>query len=132
VVDSSFIVEALLKRKELFEKEVDNEILSLDFALYEVANSIWKHENLIKDLNDGSAYLEIFLQLIESGEIRMIQPSSKLLHTSYQLASRRKISVYDAVFVALALELGVELRTFDKEQKRMYDSERRKKVQHSQ
>ena len=43
-----FIVERLIKRKVIFEENQD--ILTLDFAVYEVANSIWKHEFLLKEL----------------------------------------------------------------------------------
>ena len=46
VADSSFIVEGLIKQKELLEENED--ILTLDLAVYEVANSIWKHEFLPK------------------------------------------------------------------------------------
>ena len=80
IADSSFIVEGLIKRKDLFEESED--ILTLDFAMYEVSNSIWKHEFLLKDLKNGRAYLSEFIQLIESESIRVIRLSPRLLQRS--------------------------------------------------
>jgi predicted nucleic acid-binding protein len=42
---------------------------------------------------------------------------------SYEMAGLHKISVYDAVFVSLALELGLALRTFDRLQAKVFKSE---------
>jgi predicted nucleic acid-binding protein len=113
VADSSYLVEGLLKRKELFDGEP---LVTLDFAVYEVANSIWKHEFLLKDIKSGSEYLSIFQGFIETGTIQLLHVSRETLDTAYSLAAENKRSIYDTVFVALALELGLELWTFDKRQ----------------
>lgn len=47
-------MEGLLKRKRLLEED---QILTPDLALYEVANSIWKHQHILKDLEDGLPYV---------------------------------------------------------------------------
>src|ERR1035441_440813 len=67
VADSSFIVEGLLKDLELLREE---DIITLDLAVYEVANSVWKHQHLLKDLRDGTRYLTIFHGLLETNKIR--------------------------------------------------------------
>ena len=122
IADSSFIVEGLIKRKDLFEESED--ILTLDFAMYEVSNSIWKHEFLLKDLKNGRAYLSEFIQLIESESIRVIRLSPRLLQRSYALASKHKRTIYDIAFVSISLEMGVELKSFDLDQVRIYNQER--------
>jgi len=113
VADSSFIVEGLLKRKELLEEDF---LITVDLAVYEVVNAIWKHQFLMKDLNDGPTYVSILSGLIESGRIRVIRPSPELMQRGYSLAGESRRSVYDTIFVALAIELASELATFDKSQ----------------
>jgi predicted nucleic acid-binding protein len=113
VADSSFIVEGLLKRKELLEEDV---LITVDLAVYEVVNAIWKHQFLLKDLNDGPAYVSILYGLVESGRIRLIHPGEELMRRGYSLAAHNRRSIYDTIFVALALELASELATFDKRQ----------------
>jgi predicted nucleic acid-binding protein len=113
VADSSFIVEGLLKRKELLEEDF---LITVDLALYEVINSIWKHQFLLKDLNEGLAYITILYGLIEAGRIRVVRPAAELMQRGYSLAGKNRLSIYDSIFVALALELASELVTFDKRQ----------------
>jgi len=112
VADSSFIVEGLLKRKELLEED----LLTLELALYETANSIWKHQIILKDLGDGMPYLNVLLELIQSGRIRVVRPGPELMKKAYSMASQHNRSIYDTVFVALASELGLKLATFDRRQ----------------
>ncbi len=120
VADSSFIVEGLLKRKTLLEED---QIVIPELALYEAANSIWKHEHVLKDLKDGSNYLSILYQLRDAGTILVLSPNEQSMQRAYRIASRHKIFVYDSVFVALALELGLALKTYDGAQTRIMKSE---------
>lgn len=105
-------MEALLKNKNLFEEE--SSIISPDLALYEVANGIWKREILVKDVRQGSRYISLLSELVESGSIVLIHPDSQIMKRSYGIAAKERVSFYDAVFLALALEIGVELRSLDK------------------
>jgi predicted nucleic acid-binding protein len=120
VADSSFIVEGLLKRKDLIEEDL---LLTVDLAIYETANSIWKHQCLLKDLKDGLPYLSILQGLIDTGRIRVARPGMELMESAYSLAAKSRRPVYDTIFVALALELGSELATFDKRQIQLLRSE---------
>ena len=80
-------------------------------ALYEVANSIWKHQNLLRDIKDGLPYLALFLELVDSGAIALLRPWNELVRKSYLLASEQRIPAYGAAFIALSLELGLALET---------------------
>ncbi|MDA4118053.1 MAG: type II toxin-antitoxin system VapC family toxin [Thaumarchaeota archaeon] len=120
VADSSFIVEGLLKRKELLEQDL---LITVDLAVYEVVNAIWKHQFLLKDLNDGPAYVSILHGLMKSGRIRVIRPGAELLQRGYSLAANNRRSIYDTIFVALALDLTSELATFDKSQAELLERE---------
>jgi len=110
VADSSFIVEGLLKKKELLEEDF---LVTVDLAVHEVVNAIWKHQFLLKDLGDGPAFVSVFYGLIASGRIRVVHPTPELMQRGYSLAGKSKRSVYDTIFLALALELASELATFD-------------------
>jgi predicted nucleic acid-binding protein len=117
VVDSSYLVEGLLKSRKLLEADL---LITLDLALYEVANSIWKHEFLLKDVKDGTEYLSILQGLVETGAVRLLHASTDALKIAYSLATENKRSIYDAAFVSLALELDSELSTFDRSQKDLF------------
>ncbi len=117
VVDSSYLAEGLLKRKELFEGGL---LVTLDLAMYEVANSVWKHEFLLKDIQGSFEYLSILRDLVESGTIQLLHVSKDALKTAYSIAAENKHSIYDALFVSLALELNSELSTFDRHQRELF------------
>jgi predicted nucleic acid-binding protein len=101
----------------------DDQIVLPELVLYETANSIWKHEYVLKDLKDGPAYLSILYGLIDAGAILVLTPNEQLMEKTYAIAGRHRISVYDSVFVSLALELGIGLKTFDGNQTRVMKSE---------
>jgi predicted nucleic acid-binding protein len=118
VIDSSYLVEGLLKNVQLLENDL---LVTLDLAVYETANSVWKHEFLLKDIKNGAEYLSILQGLIEAGKIQLVHASKEALQTAYSLASKSRRTMYDTVFVALALELGSEFATFDKRQAELHD-----------
>ena len=120
VADTSYMAEAILRDAGLFKGET---FIAPDLALYEVVNVIWKHETLIQDLEDATGYLSIVEELISSEAIRLIRPDGGLIRDAYDLSVRHKTSFYDMVFVALALRLKLELKTFDKGQTRIFSKE---------
>jgi predicted nucleic acid-binding protein len=91
--------------------------------VYEVANAIWRHEHLLKDLADGRPHISALWGLIDSGKIAVQPSNEKLLQESYSIAKRNAITVYDAVFIALALEYSLPLKSFDQVQIRAFKSE---------
>ncbi len=94
-----------------------------ELVVYEVANAIWKHEHLLKDVENGKQYLSIFYGLIEAGKIKILTPNEELMQESYSIAKRQEIAVYDAVFVSLANKLGLTLKSYDRVQIRALKSE---------
>lgn len=120
VADSSYIVEGLLRRKELLEEDI---LITVDLALYEAVNAVWKHQFLIRDLDDGVPFVSILYGLVESGRIRVISPGEELMKQGYSLAAKSHRSIYDAIFIALALELTSDLATFDKRQAELLQKE---------
>jgi predicted nucleic acid-binding protein len=125
VGDSSYIVEALLEDMTLLANE---QIVAPDIVVYEVANAIGKHEHLMKDLDNGRQYIAIFHGLMESGKIAVLAPNENLMQDSYVISKQNSITVYDAVFIALALQFNLSLKTFDKVQIRAFKKESNKRA----
>ncbi|MEM2942635.1 MAG: PIN domain-containing protein [Candidatus Bathyarchaeia archaeon] len=121
VADTSYLVEAILRDASLLENET---IITPDLTVYETINTLWKHEILIGDLKDSSPYLELLLELISTETVQLVRLDEKLLRNSYVLSARHRAPIYDTVFVALALELGLELKTFDRKQTNILSKEK--------
>jgi predicted nucleic acid-binding protein len=94
-----------------------------ELVAYEVTNAIWKHEHLLKDIDNGKQFLTIFYGLMEAGKIKILTPNEELMQESYSIAKRQGITLYDAVFVSLAIKLGLTLKSYDKVQIRALKSE---------
>jgi predicted nucleic acid-binding protein len=122
VADSSYITEALLKDSSLFDGHV---ICSPDFGLYEVLNSIWKHQVLLKKTKESGPVLEALFDLIAAERIRFIDLAEKTIRSAYELAVKTRTTFYDSAFVALAIELDVELKTFDERQVGLFEKSRK-------
>jgi predicted nucleic acid-binding protein len=75
VADSSYITEGLLSNKELLKEQ----IISPELIIYETANTIWKHEYLLKRIQNGQEYLSLLYGLINSGKITVIFPDENLI-----------------------------------------------------
>ncbi len=119
IVDSSFIVEGLLKNKGLLEEDL---LLTVDLALYGAANSVWKHQYLLEDLDDGLPYLSIVYGLVESGRTRIVDAGAELVEKTHSQSAKHRLPVHDTVYVALARELESPLGAFDKRQARLMNS----------
>ncbi len=96
-----------------------------EIVAYEVTNAIWKHEHLLKDLENGKLYVSIFYGLVEAGKIKILTANEELMQKSYLIAKRQGITIYDAVFVLLAIKLGLPLKSYDRVQIRALESENR-------
>lgn len=116
VADSSYLVDGLLKDASLLEQA---SIVAPDIALYEVINAIWKHAAVLKDVKDGTPYLQRMFELTSSRAIEFIKPNESMVTSAYKLALEKRCTFYDAIFVTVALALGVELKTFDEAQRRL-------------
>jgi predicted nucleic acid-binding protein len=81
-----------------------NRRIVLDLALPEVANAVWKrlHRGLIA-LEEARGCLGGLLRTPVHAE-----PSAPLLAQALEIAARYDRSIYDALFVALAQQLGLK------------------------
>lgn len=118
VADSSYIVEGLLKDKSLLEGYY---IFSPDYGLYEVLNAVWKHQVLLKKITDTETIIAAFFDLISAQRIRYVALEEATIKSAYALAVKTRSSLYDIIFISLANELDVELKTLDKRQKEIFN-----------
>lgn len=117
VVDSSVVVKWILPEPDSGKAQqllVDasgsgDRLIVLDLAFAEVANAIWKREHR-KLLTPDEARRSLSALLAAPVQI---EPSLRLLPAAYEIASKYDRSVYDALFVALARDLGVRGVTAD-------------------
>lgn len=105
-----------------------NQIVTPQLAVYEIANAIWKQEHLLKKIADGKIYLGYFYGLIDSGKIAVVYPNKNLIYESYVMARANDFSLYDSIFICLALKLGLNLKTLDKRQAEIFDAIKKKKI----
>jgi predicted nucleic acid-binding protein len=121
VADSSYLIEGILRDAALLENEI---LVSPDLALYEVVNALWKHEKLLRDLKDPRERIELLLGLVSNERVQLVRPDRRLLNETYALSVKHGLSIYDSVFITLALQLKMELATFDSKQSSVLSEER--------
>ena len=119
VADSSYIVHGLINDETALK---DRPVVTLDLALYEIMNAIWKHEAVLKDIRSSRRYLDFVFQLVSSSALLLIRPDRKIVEEAYALAVQKKLAFYDAAFVVLARELQSDLKTADEAQRRVFKS----------
>ncbi len=114
VIDSSILVMYFSKEPgwESAERILLDEIVTLDLAVKEVANALWK--KVIR----GEMSLENAVSIVEdlaSGVIPLYR-QEQFLSEALRIAARNHITVYDSLFIVLARDLEAVLVTLDKRQ----------------
>jgi predicted nucleic acid-binding protein len=121
VADSSYLIEGILRDATLLENDT---LVSPDLVLYEVVNALWKHETLIGDLRDSQQHVELLLEWVSNDRVQLVRPDKKLLYETYALSLKHRLSIYDSIFIALALQLKMDLATFDTKQSKVFTQEK--------
>ena len=81
----------------------------VDVALSEVANVVWKaYRRKLLTLDEARQYLADFLR----APVQVV-PSQPLLPAAFEIAAKYDVAVYDALFVALTADHGVNGVTTD-------------------
>jgi predicted nucleic acid-binding protein len=88
-------------------------LCTVDIALAECLNVIWKHSNLLKDLEPEEASLaaEDLTKLYDG---LSITSTRELKDEAMQIAMSQNITVYDALFIAVTQKTNATLYTADK------------------
>ncbi len=120
VLDASFIVKLVLREPrseealEAFRKLVASgeKLRTPCIALAEALNAIWKHVSLLRDL-DRRLLPNVLKQLTSLRRVIHVHPIEELLEQSIDVAIELSITVYDALYIALAQRYKDTLYTFD-------------------
>ena len=102
--------EARITVKDLIKKEYI--LCTVDIALAECLNVIWKHTNLIKDIKPEEAKLAV-KDLAELYDRLTIISTKELEESAIEIAIQQNVSIYDALYVAAAQKTNATLYTAD-------------------
>jgi len=88
-------------------------VITLDLSLKEVANALWKK------IVNGEMNIEIAVDILRDlKSLKSLTPvdQNRYIEESLKIAVVNGITVYDALFIALAKELKMVLATCDRKQ----------------
>ena len=117
-IDSSALAVLLLKEEGWRKvKEILREKpYTIELAVKEVANSIWKRVKLLRDIDENKA-LTILGDLLELRRtVLRIEPQDVYLGQALEIALKNDATIYDSLFIAQALTKKAILVTSDKKQ----------------
>lgn len=118
VVDSSVIAKFLLK--EAGWRSIEPILLgrpyTLDLAIKEVANAIWRRARLLRDISPGKALTLLDDLLDMRRHVLRVDDQSQYLPRALEIALGQGITVYDALFIAQAIARKARFVTADKMQ----------------
>ncbi|MEM3055321.1 MAG: type II toxin-antitoxin system VapC family toxin [Candidatus Bathyarchaeia archaeon] len=113
VIDSSALIKYIVKEEgwENVEKHLKEGCATLNLALKEAASA------LVKKMLKGEVDIETAKEIINHIP-KIVKMTSQVEHfpKALEIAIKHKITVYDALFIALAIDTNAPLLTSDKEQ----------------
>src|SRR5712691_2595563 len=117
VVDSSVVVKWIVPEPDstqadrlVAEVALQGErLIVLDLAFVEVTNAIWKrYHRGLATLDEARQFLDKLLRIPVH-----VEPAVRLLKPALEIAAKYDRAVYDALFVALCQDLGLQGVTAD-------------------
>ena len=118
VIDASSLAKYIL-REDGWEKVrvyLLNEPYSLTLALAEVSNAIWKHCVLYNKISHEEAKT-MFNALKKLRDVVVFEPVEKYLDDAMDISMEEGVTVYDALYLAQAKEIGYLLTSDEKQWK---------------
>ncbi len=113
VIDSSALIKYIAKEEgwEEVEKHLKEGCVTLDLALKEAANALVK--KMLREEVDLNTAKEIMLHM---PKIVKITPQTEHFPKALETAIKHKLTIYDALFIALAMSINAPLLTSDRVQ----------------
>jgi len=127
VIDASVLAKRVLLEPgfeevdELLDEAAEGfvELHAPALLLKEVGNAIWRHASRGLLKREGAAQL---LRAVMNLPLTVHAQDAELLARSLEIALSSSITVYDAIYVALAERLKAELLTYDERLKRAFEA----------
>jgi len=114
VADASVLVKVLLKEPGWEEISIDQNTATLDYALVEGMNAIWKAVKRGRATTEAGRNLITVLKLLGAG--MLIFETKNFFERGLEIALEEDVTIYDALYIALAEALSAELHTADEKQ----------------
>jgi predicted nucleic acid-binding protein len=113
VIDSSALIKYLTKEEnwQKIENHIKEGCVTLDLAITETANALIK--KTLKNEVDIKTAKQIIAHLYK---IVKIMPQTEQFEKALEIATKHKITIYDALFIALAVNTNQPLITSDRKQ----------------
>lgn len=108
VIDASAIAKYVLKEEhwEQVRDYLTAEPRSLDLALAEVSNAIWKHQVIYRKISSSEATV-IFKVLQKLGaDVLILESFAGYLRGATEIAVKEKLTIYDALYIVQAQRYG--------------------------
>ena len=124
VIDSSAIAKFLLKEKgwERVKGFLLEKPYTLELAMKEVTNAIWRRVTLLRDIGVEKALI-ILNDLLElKKSLLKVEPQDLYLGQALKIAIESQIPVYDALFIVQAITKQAVLITSDERQCKLAES----------
>ena len=101
------------KAKNVLKLASREKAATVNIVFSEVANVLWKHVFLFKriDAKEIKERLCLFLELVD--KTSRIFSSRDLLNEAVEIATKYGLSVYDSLYLSLAIRFKCKLYTFD-------------------
>ena len=120
VVDASALAKYVLRERgweSVGEWLLREEPVTLDQAVKEVLNAVWKHATVLGSFGVDVARerAEALRELVEEGVVR-VEGEGAYAWEAFRLALELGVTVYDALYIAQARRLGAPLLTADRRQ----------------
>ncbi|MCL7387040.1 MAG: type II toxin-antitoxin system VapC family toxin [Thaumarchaeota archaeon] len=120
ILDASFIVKLFVEEpgSELAENYLDEllrsgeEATTVDIALAECLNALWKHAKIVKDLEEKDLR-EAVSDLLSFWSHLEIISTRDLASEATRLSLEDEVPIYDALYIAAAIKRRTGLATFD-------------------
>ncbi|NQE04665.1 Ribonuclease VapC3 [ANME-1 cluster archaeon GoMg1] len=108
VIDASAIAKYVLKEEhwEQVRDYLTAEPRSLDLALAEVSNAIWKHQVIYRKISSSEATV-LFKVLQKLGaDVLILESFAGYLRGATEIAVKEKLIIYDALYIVQAQRYG--------------------------
>ncbi|ASJ08507.1 PIN domain-containing protein [Thermococcus siculi] len=114
VIDASVLIKVLLKEPGWEKIALGTDTATLDYALVEGMNAIWKAVKRNRTTEENAKSLVTVLRLLREG--MLLFRAENFFERGLEIALKESITIYDALYIALAEALNAELHTADERQ----------------
>lgn len=120
VIDASALAKYILKEpgwREINKLIAENDVVSVNLVLVEVANAIWKNTVVFRGDDVSTAYerYRLLKRLVSEGVIEL-EDEAHFLDDALGIALETRLTIYDSLYLAQAQRRGAILLTSDKKQ----------------